>query len=144
MRSKANKIAKLTKASIKILCKARDVYVKGLLGFSGVGNGSTGIGGGIARLPKSFSVNSSMEVDEEELRRLLRLKSQKESETRSFTRKDVELYSTDCNGMKRSYSVGLGKIGKIEEDRACSFREDVIDVNNLYPRSKSHAFRRNA
>ncbi|WCJ18028.1 hypothetical protein M5689_000410 [Euphorbia peplus] len=142
MRSKANKITKLTKASVKILCKARDVYIKGMLGFSrgvNAGYGSAGIGGGVARLPRSYSVNSSIEVDEEELRRLLRLKSQKESEMKMQHNQQYE-----SRGMKRSYSVGLGKIGKIEEDRACSFREDVADANNLYPRSKSHAIRRKA
>ncbi|WCJ18030.1 hypothetical protein M5689_000412 [Euphorbia peplus] len=95
MRSKANKITRVTKTSIKILCKAKDVYVKGLLGFSGdinAGYGSKVIGRGVARPPKSFSINSSMEVDEPELRGLRRMKHQKESEIRSYMQKDVKLF----------------------------------------------------
>ncbi|WCJ18027.1 hypothetical protein M5689_000409 [Euphorbia peplus] len=125
MRSKASKQSKfiqITKVPIKILCKARDIYVKGLLGFSNVSYGSTGMGGGVARLPKSLSVNSSIEVNEAEFRQLMRLKSKQKSE--------------DVNGMKTSYVIGLGKIGTINEDRACSFRTE-IDL-----RSRSHAVRR--
>ncbi|WCJ18026.1 hypothetical protein M5689_000408 [Euphorbia peplus] len=120
--SKQSKLIQITKVPIKILCKARDVYVKGLLGFSNVSYGSTGMGGGVARLPKSFSANSSVEVNKAELRQLMRLKSKQKSE--------------DANGMKTSYVIGLGKIGTINEDRACSFRAE-IDL-----RSRTDAVRR--
>lgn len=49
------------------------------------------------------------------------------------------------NGMAmRSYSVGIGKIGKIEEEKPCSFREDDEDDKvDVFPRSRSHAVARN-
>jgi hypothetical protein len=49
------------------------------------------------------------------------------------------------NGMAmRSYSVGIGKIGKIEEEKPCSFREDDEDDKvDVFPRSRSHAVTRN-
>ncbi|ESR36011.1 hypothetical protein CICLE_v10029735mg [Citrus x clementina] len=40
----------------------------------------------------------------------------------------------EATTMRKSYSVGVGKIGRIDEDKACSFEENL-----LYPRSKSHA-----
>nr|TKS10543.1 hypothetical protein D5086_0000082190 [Populus alba] len=41
----------------------------------------------------------------------------------------------------RSYSVGIGKIGKIDEEKPCSFREDGGDNINVdvCPRSRSQA-----
>ncbi|KAF2320820.1 hypothetical protein GH714_031036 [Hevea brasiliensis] len=147
MRSKANKLSKLvqiTRAPIRVVCKARDFYVKSMLNFAGYG----GIGGGTAQLPKSFSVNSSRAVDDdEEFKKLLRLLSAKgisEVETYLHCRQDDgRSYSKGSSGMKRSYSVGVGKIGRIDEDRACSFREDDNDAQaNLYLRSRSHAVRR--
>ncbi|KAJ9159372.1 hypothetical protein P3X46_024881 [Hevea brasiliensis] len=152
IRSKANKVSKLvqmTRAPIRVMCKARDFYVKSMLKFAGSGKvGYGGIGGGTAQLPKSFSVNSSRAVDDdEEFKKLLRLLSAKGiSELESYLHcreGDGRSYSQGSNGMKRSYSVGVGKIGRIDEDRACSFREDDNDAKaNLYPRSRSHALRR--
>jgi hypothetical protein len=49
------------------------------------------------------------------------------------------------NGMEmRSYSVGIGKIGKIDEEKPCSFREDDGDNINVdvCPRSRSQAVTR--
>ncbi|KAJ9159377.1 hypothetical protein P3X46_024886 [Hevea brasiliensis] len=135
MRSKANKLSKLvqiTRAPIRVVCKARDFYVKSMLNFAGSGKaGYGGIGGGTAQLPKSFSVNSSRAVDDdEEFKKLLRLLSAKgisQVETYLHCRQDDgRSYSKGSSGMKSSYSVGVGKIGRIDEDRACSFREMIM------------------
>ncbi|CAK7330217.1 unnamed protein product [Dovyalis caffra] len=51
------------------------------------------------------------------------------------------------NGMGlRSYSVGIGKIGKIDEEKPCSFREDGDEDNkvDVCPRSRSQAVSRKA
>ncbi len=52
IRSKANKVSKLvqmTRAPIRVMCKARDFYVKSMLKFAGSGKvGYAGIGGGTA------------------------------------------------------------------------------------------------
>ncbi|KAJ9128480.1 hypothetical protein P3X46_034967 [Hevea brasiliensis] len=152
IRSKANEVSKLvqmTRAPISVMCKARNFYVKSMLKFAGSGEvGYGGIGGGTAQLPKSFSVNPSSAVDdEEEFKKLLRLLSAKgisELETYLHCREsDGRSYSKGSSGMKRSYSFGIGKTGRIDGDRACSFREDDNDAKaNLYPRSRSHAVRR--
>ena len=154
MRSKANMLSKLlqiTKTPIRIFCKARDFYVKNMLDFANSGKvGCGSIGGGVANLPKSYSVNSSStrEADDVEFRQLLRLLSKKGSEMESYMQYCKQgdhrrSCSRESSAMRRSYSVGLGKIGKIDEDRACSFREDEEDANEyLYNRSRSHAIRR--
>ncbi|KAF2320815.1 hypothetical protein GH714_031016 [Hevea brasiliensis] len=95
--------------------------------------GYGGIGGGTAQLPKSFSVNSSRAVDDDEefkkLQRLLSAKGISEVETYLHCRQgDGRSYSEGSSWLKRSYSVGVGKIGRIDEDRACSFREDDNDA----------------
>lgn len=142
----------ITRAPIRVLCKARDLYVKSMLNFAGsgrVGHGS--IGGGTAQLPKSFSVNSSRAVvDDKEFKKLLRLVSAKGiSDVETYLRcrgGDRRSYGIESSGMRRSYSVGVGKIGRIDEDRACSFREEDDDEDDaeadLYPRSGSYAVRR--
>ncbi|KDP44541.1 hypothetical protein JCGZ_16374 [Jatropha curcas] len=129
MRSKENKMSKLmqiTRSPIRILCKARDFYVKGMLDFADsgkVGYVSAGGGAGAPHFPKNFTVNSSKTMNDEELKHLQQLVSREQG---------------DLCGMKRSYSVAVGKLGRIDEDRPCSFREDDNGrVANLYPRSKS-------
>ncbi|KAJ9159379.1 hypothetical protein P3X46_024888 [Hevea brasiliensis] len=120
-----------------------------MLKFAGSGEvGYGGIGGVTAQLRKSFSVNPSSAVDdEEEFKKLLRLLSAKgisELETYLHCREsDGRSYSKGSSGMKRSYSFGVGKTGRIDGDRACSFRKNDNDAKaNLYPRSRSHAVRR--
>ncbi|KAL9417669.1 hypothetical protein AB3S75_040621 [Citrus x aurantiifolia] len=127
MRSKAKmqtKVTKIFKAPIKILRKARDFYVRGMqeLGAAPA-----------TRLPKSYSVNSLRAWDDEEdFSQLLRAASTKIMEGK-----------LQLNGMARSYSVSVGKIGIIEEDRPCAFVEDAVKADLLYPRSRSHVVKRN-
>ncbi|XP_021625031.1 uncharacterized protein LOC110624229 [Manihot esculenta] len=149
MRSKANKLVQISRVPIRVLCKARDYYVKRMLNFAGSGRvGYGSIGGATAQLPRSFSVNSSRAVDDEEFKELLRLLSAKGiRDVETFLRcrgNDRRSYSKGCSGMRRSYSVGVGKMGRIDEDKACSFREDdEEDVEaHLILRSRSHAVRR--
>ncbi|GKV26514.1 hypothetical protein SLEP1_g35802 [Rubroshorea leprosula] len=143
MRSKGNKKSKLMKiilAPIKVLSKARDFYVKGMDDWaSRLGNGGVmgGPGVHVSQLPKSFSFKSSRSSDsEEELAELLRSASKRAMECKERQEKNVR-ERAGMQGM-RSYSVGIGKIGRIDEDKPCSFEEDVV-----YPRSRSCAVGRN-
>ncbi|OMO63393.1 hypothetical protein COLO4_32491 [Corchorus olitorius] len=98
-----------------------------------------------SRLPKSFSVNSSRgSGDDEELRRLLRAASKRRSgmEIGKVERKMQQQKQPNMAAM-RSYSVGIGRIGRIDEDKPCSFEEDDSMEDLMYSRSRSHAFRRN-
>ncbi|KAM1233677.1 hypothetical protein ACFX2J_003358 [Malus domestica] len=65
-------------------------------------------------------------------------------ESSDVHRRPIVIQPTDTmNGMgMRGYSVGL-KMGRIDDETACSFREDEVDVKaDLYPRSRSYAVRR--
>lgn len=156
---KQNKLVHFIKAPIRIMCKARDFYVKSMDDFAGrVGNGG-GVGGPAAHvttLPKSFSVNSSRTIQgDDDFRELVRAASTREGgrqELHNLYQQQSERHRTmnnqqnngvfGPNGVGRSYSVGIGKIGRIDEDRTCEFEEDDqfnVNKNNLYPRSRSHA-----
>ncbi|KAM1863071.1 hypothetical protein ACFX14_003460 [Malus domestica] len=158
---KQSKLMYIVCAPIRILTKARNFYMRGLEDCAGkVGYGGGGVSGYTASqvLPRSFSVNSSSSNDDEDLSQLLRTASSKRSNAekervnnnmKSVGSSDVHRRpivgqpSNTMNGMgMRSYSVGL-KMGIIDEEKACSFREDEVDVKaDLYPRSRSYAVRR--
>ncbi|XP_016650432.1 PREDICTED: uncharacterized protein LOC107880097 [Prunus mume] len=173
MRSNAKKQSKLMYiicAPIRTLTKARNFYMRSLEDCaSKVGYGGGGVSGYTAsqvpRLPKSFSVNSSSSSDDEDLRQLLRTASSKNSKRNDVEKKnnnkpagDLDVHKRPVvrqaaqpiagqqtmNGMgMRSYSVGL-KMRRIDEERACSFEEDEVNVvkADLYPRSRSYAVKR--
>lgn len=126
----------------KILLKVRDSYVESMKDCaSKVGYGSS-VGcpaAQVSRLPRSFSVNYLKPRNDKRFEELLAAVSKivgsdqmelnvREEELRE---QKMENYGT----MKRCYtSVGLGKIGRIDEDRPCYFEED-----KLYTRSRSNA-----
>ncbi|BFG42121.1 hypothetical protein CerSpe_283950 [Prunus speciosa] len=167
--SKAKKQSKLMYiicAPIRTLTKARNFYMRGLEDYAGkVGYGGGGVSGCTAsqvpRLPKSFSVNSSSSSDDEDLRQLLRTASSRKSNAEKASKVKSEGNSDmhgrpivrqaaqpigrqqTMNGMgMRSYSVGL-KMGRIDEEMACSFEEDEANVKaDFYPRSRSYAVKR--
>ncbi|XP_007042679.2 PREDICTED: uncharacterized protein LOC18608112 [Theobroma cacao] len=143
---KQSKLMKIVCSPIRLLSKARAFYVKNIEECAG----GVGRGGGVvcpappaaSRLHKSFSVNSSKASDDEEFRQLLRAASKRgiDSKVQSSGMKRT---TAGSGGMgMRSYSVGIGKIGRIDEDKPCSFEEEEIDAM-LYPRSRSYAARRN-
>ncbi|KAF2320819.1 hypothetical protein GH714_031034 [Hevea brasiliensis] len=68
----------ICRAPIRVLCKAKDFYVKSMLEFAGSGRvGYGSIGGAAVQLPKSFSVNSSRAVEDQEFKEHLQLLSAK-------------------------------------------------------------------
>ncbi|CAI9104245.1 OLC1v1002877C1 [Oldenlandia corymbosa var. corymbosa] len=88
-----------------------------------------------SQLPRNFSVSSSKDTKhEDELKDLIRTVSTKFNNESKIEIKNVDPVQ------KRSYSVGIGKIGRIDEDAACDFKEEVTTHNvNFYPRSKTYA-----
>lgn len=80
-------------------------------------------------LPKSrYSVNSLKGCDDENFGQLLCVASSRIIEG-----------ELQPNGMARSYSFCVGKIGRIEEDKSCAFEANLM----FYPRSRSHIVKRN-
>ncbi|GFY89505.1 hypothetical protein Acr_06g0014450 [Actinidia rufa] len=157
MRGKANqsKFMKLVRAPITILSKARDLYMKRLFDCAS----KHGLSGANAvcpapLVPRNPSVGSTNEVVHgEEVRELVRVVSKRDV---AGTR--VEILKVDglkeegkptvgAIGVGRSYSVGIGRIGRIDEDKPCEFEEEEghhvqangnIRNQQLYPRSKTY------
>ncbi|KAL9417672.1 hypothetical protein AB3S75_040624 [Citrus x aurantiifolia] len=94
-------LTKIFKAPIKVLRKAREFYLKGMENLTAPA----------FCLAKSCSVNSMRACDNEDLRQLLCAAS-----TRIMKGEE------QLNGMATNYSLSVGKIGRIEEDKPCSFR----------------------
>lgn len=124
--------------------KAKNFYLRGMEDLAGrVGQGG-GFGGPTAQVPtvpRSFSVRSSKGTDDDEdYKELLRSVSKRNEERLRATGMGVGPGYGNGTGLgaMRSYSVGIGKIGKIEEDKPCEF-EEVNRAEVIYPRSRSHA-----
>ncbi|KAJ7967598.1 3-isopropylmalate dehydratase large subunit like [Quillaja saponaria] len=155
---KQNKVMHYMLTPIRILSKARDFYMKGMEDCVGrVGHG--GVVVGCSTLPRSFSVNSlEATINDERLRELLRTVSKSNVNNKVGTdvqrqvvpivrkRQRQPSMALGYNGMGRSYSVGLGKIGRIDEDKPCEFEEDEINMKAdmlSIPKSRSYAVKRN-
>lgn len=146
--SKQSKIKYVMSAPLRIMSKARNFYMRSMEDLAGrVGQGG-GVGGPaaaqITTLPKSFSVNSSkVSNDDEDFRELVRAVSRRRGlDMTGFESQNGYGSSSGSNnvyGVERSQSVGLGKIGRIDENMAANeFEEDRL-ADLAYPRSRSHA-----
>ncbi|XP_059638421.1 uncharacterized protein LOC132280452 [Cornus florida] len=140
MRSRGHKQSKLKQiigAPARFLSQARDFYVDSMVSFDGkVGYGN--MMGCPAPQMTNFPSNLLKKKDERELFRMVSLKKvELDSRRQPGWRQPV----VGPNGIRRSYSVGLGKIGRIDEDKACDFGEEEISVKSdfLFARSRSYA-----
>lgn len=99
-----------------------------------------------ATRPKDFGGYVSTKMDHERyVEELYR------SITKNYVWRSVESDYNSCkkqrenvNGtyrvIDRSYSIALGKIGRIDEEEQCEFEEHVVMKSEiLFPRSRSHA-----
>lgn len=140
---KQNKLKNVILAPFR---KAKNFYLRGMEDLAGrVGQGG-GFGGPTAQVPtvpRSFSVRSSKGTeDDEDYTELLRSVSKRNAERLRTAGMGVGGPSNGNGtglGAMRSYSVGIGKIGKIEEDKPCNKFEDVNRAEVAYPRSRRHA-----
>ena len=108
-------------------------------------------------VPRNPSVGSANEVvSGEDVRELVRVASKRDAGTK------VEIVKVDglkeegkrtvgASGMRRSYTVGFGRIRRIDEDKPCEFEEEEdhhvqangnIRNQQLYPRSKTYVVKR--
>lgn len=128
MSSKANKQGKLMHymlSPIRILTKATEFYMKSMADCAGraAGHGAA-VGCPVARV-------ACLPNDDEVFRQLIRTVSKRNVKNKvSFNRhrqQEARKSNMDNGAMGRSYSVGLGKIGRIDVDKPCYFEE--CDVN---------------
>ncbi|KAK2976938.1 hypothetical protein RJ640_018621 [Escallonia rubra] len=105
-----------------------------------IGEGS--VVGGCA-LPQMTRLCSFKQMDDEDLRALIRVVSTRN--LRSKVERDLgrqvewQKPATGARVVGRSYSVGVGKIGRIDEDLPCDFVEVEGNKNIVYPRCRSYA-----
>lgn len=87
-----------------------------------------------SRSSSSFKEGKDIE-DLRELIRVMTLKNIVKNRTNTDDRRMLKAIVDDGKG-GRSYSVGVGRIGRIDEDVPCDFVE-VVDINkSFYPRCK--------
>lgn len=152
-----NLFRQMLSTPIRILSRFRNFYIKSLVDCSGAAGYGGGVTAPVSVLPKSFSVNSSSTNNYRQDQHVFsrwhfsrtssKMNNDVEKNDLGFQRKVQVQSSMELNyGMRmRSYSVGLGKIGKIDEERPCSFREEDHEVHSsadLYLRSRSYAVNR--
>ncbi|PSR99923.1 3-isopropylmalate dehydratase large subunit like [Actinidia chinensis var. chinensis] len=147
MRTKTNhqnRFIRIITLPIRVLSRAKDFYVKSMVGCADrVSYGTpTGVGSGqVSSLPKSFSVGSGRSSDNEDLRELIRAASTRRFgggvETDLYLQSQMRLPATAAV-VPRSCSVGMGRI---DEDGPCDFGEVGVGVRPelVYPRSRSYA-----
>ncbi|KAF8016820.1 hypothetical protein BT93_H2130 [Corymbia citriodora subsp. variegata] len=148
---KKSKFKHIIGAPVRVLNKVSNLYMNSFMDCaSRVDYGGPAVGGPTAQvptqLPRSFSVNSSANDQKVQCTSLPRSVSRtdprrevKKSGIASKTRPANAMQSNYAMGMK-SYSIGVGVIGRIDEDQSCSFEEDKGDL--LYPRCRSDATKR--
>ncbi|OWM79145.1 uncharacterized protein LOC116193968 [Punica granatum] len=142
-----NKFKHVILAPFRIMCKAKNFYMKGMEDFAGrvsQGGGVSGPGAAqVPTVPRSFSKRN--EDDDEDYRELLRSVSKRNAERQQAMGVTGPPSGVTGMGGMRSYSVGIGKIGRIDEETPCKFEEVPPRAESLYPRSRSQAVgRRNA
>ncbi|KAL3526905.1 hypothetical protein ACH5RR_011561 [Cinchona calisaya] len=148
--SKEGKFARCIKAPIRILSRARDLYVKSMSDCAAnVGTyGSMSLMGCptpqvSTSLPRIFSAGSSASSNTDGCSELMRLASTrnlgKKIELETLRQQQSRIQSPTSGGVNvvpRNHTVA---IGRIDEDKACEFGEDIQLKTTVFPGSRSHA-----
>lgn len=133
-------------APLRLLSSFREFYTNTLCNCASIGH--VGELASYVALPhqlshSQFSRSSSFKEskDIEDLRELIKVMTMKNNMKNKTNRDDgrkLKAIAENCR-RGRSYSVGVGRIGTIDEDVACDFVE-VVDINRrIYPRCRSYA-----
>lgn len=155
-----NKFTRIITIPIKVLGKAKELYVRSMNSVERVGFGGTigGPAGQFSSLPKSFSVRSSRcnDDDHDDYSDLIRAASAKSFGNRidmdlilqqQARNSQISSSSSSSNtfnnkGLPKCSSVGMSKI---DEERPCDDfgdgqdDDDDVEPEFLYPRSRSYA-----
>ncbi|KAL8508081.1 hypothetical protein ACS0TY_018580 [Phlomoides rotata] len=138
------RLRRFADAPKRFLRRARDFYVDSLVNFDGKVT-SANIVACPADRPKDFGGYASTKMDrDKDLEELYR------SITKNYVWRSVDS-DDSCNKQRenvngsyrvidRSYSIALGKIGRIDEEEQCEFEEHVVMKSEImFPRSRSIA-----
>lgn len=152
-----NKFVRFITIPIRVLGKARDLYVRSLTDYAKGARYSNTRGLPAAQftaLPKSFSVVSSRSNDNEDYKELVRAASvrsmghtnETEMLQQQLRRQSTAKVVVGSKGFPKSCSVGMGFMGRIDEEKDSDFGEDSVgSANNnnnnkpdqLYSRSRT-------
>lgn len=130
--SRQSKLKHYILAPVRILKRARQLYLKGVVDCAGgYGDGAISpVVHHISHLPNTDSLNHSSRRTSggEGRRELLRTVQVKSVGNENKQRHPFVGY--ECNRMKMSYSAEVRKMGRIDKDQPCSFEEDQMDFKN--------------
>ncbi|KAI3784244.1 hypothetical protein L1987_43339 [Smallanthus sonchifolius] len=153
---KPTTIVTIIKTPIRVVSKALDLYVKGVNNFSTTYNKPFIVSDDTAnchRFPRSFSTSRLSDNDQPQAGTLVR--SISATRGNNMAELELELYLTQHHrhqlrsyasrkGLRRGCSV---RMGKIDEDRVSSFRENhyiveskliIEDKDSVFSRSRSY------
>lgn len=120
MRSKESKKTTYVKAK-RFLQKARDFYVKSMMDFDGKFSHNNIVALAGPQAPTNFGETLIKKRNDENLKDLHRSNTMKNNI--GYSRATL---NDQRERVFRSYSVGLGRIGRINEEEPCEFREEEI------------------
>lgn len=139
--TKQSRLRRYVHAPKRLLRRARDFYVDSLVNFDGKVTSANIIACPATR-PKDFGGHVSTKMDHDrDIEELYR------SITKNYVWRSVEIDNKQRENVDgsyrvidRSYSIALGKIGRIDEEEQCEFEEHVVMKSEImFPRCRSHA-----
>ncbi|CAI9783493.1 unnamed protein product [Fraxinus pennsylvanica] len=146
--NRQKKLRQYIGAPKRLLRKARDFYIDAMVSFDGR-VAPTNIMGypTLQTPPKNFGRTPSKASNYDKFEELCKSIAKKfnwhSPESNNVRLNEREQRFPGYNGMDRSYSVTLGKIGTIDEDEPCDFQEHIIMKSEIVmPRCRSHAVTR--
>ncbi|KAK1352162.1 hypothetical protein POM88_023613 [Heracleum sosnowskyi] len=148
-KKKQVKFSRFVLTPVKVLlCGARDFYVNTCYDCAGrIGEGSVAMTGlvifpQVYPMPGNCSGSSSSTKDKrstESSRELIRVINRGNAKGNIWEGKSSA--ASESGSCQRSYGIGLGQIGRIDEDAPCDFVEtNASNKSMIYPRCKSSAF----
>ncbi|KAL2528338.1 uncharacterized protein Fot_20939 [Forsythia ovata] len=133
---KESKVRWLTKAPVRVLSKARDLYVQSLSGCAGEVHSSV-LGWPAAlqltNLPESFSVNSSFSNNDDVYA------TTASSESLTFKGESLRRLRQQSEPNVVAGRSQIVNIGRIDEDNPCEFGEHIAVKTDFYPKSRSYS-----
>ncbi|OAY23054.1 uncharacterized protein LOC110605995 [Manihot esculenta] len=141
-----NKFMRIVTIPIKVLGKARDLYVKSMTGCAARASCGHSMSLPNGQLPKSYSMGSSMSNDNDDFRELIRAASVRSLGHKNEVDMLLQQMKQKSEQLPKSCSVGMGFMGRIDEEKASEEEgsshggnKKATKADQLYPRSKSYA-----
>ncbi|GFS42882.1 hypothetical protein Acr_00g0082270 [Actinidia rufa] len=119
------KFMKFIKARFRVLSKAREIYTKTLFDCAGKAGTGSSVVCPAPKAPQKLPTNYGVCVSDEQIKR-----EEHRERVRVVSKRDRVSVEKPVCGVGRSYSVGVGRIGRIDEDKPCEFEEEDVQSNS--------------